>query len=94
MEKEWGKRVRLSGIYKSKECPNYEKWYDCGFNSELLFRARAKCIEFNERTYRRPESGRKACMCDSGGMILWSIRVSSYLDRFSHIQNLQTLGGE
>ena len=53
--------------YKSKECPKYEKWYDGGFGSELLFRARAKCMEVNERTYRWSESGSKVCVsCDSG----------------------------
>ena len=37
-----------------------------GFDSELLFRARAKCLEVNERTYRWSESGSEASvMCDS-----------------------------
>ena len=42
--------------YKSKECPKYEKWNDGLFESEQLFRARAKCMELNERTYKWPES--------------------------------------
>ena len=54
--------------YKSKEYPKYEKWYDGGFGSELLFRARVKCMEVNDRIYRWSESGSKACVsCDSGG---------------------------
>ena len=53
--------------YRSKERPKYEKMYDGGFGSELLFRAKPKCMEVNEKTYRRSESGSKACvMCDGG----------------------------
>ena len=46
--------------YKSKECPEYEICYDGGFGSELIFRAKAKCMcmEVNERTYRSSESWR------------------------------------
>ena len=45
------KRKSMLVWYKSKECPKYEKWYDGGFGSELLFRVRAKCMEVNKRTY-------------------------------------------
>lgn len=53
---------------KLKEFSKYDEWYDGRFGSELLFKAKAKCMKLNERTYRWSESGSKASMmCDGGG---------------------------
>ena len=53
--------------YKEKEAPAYERWYDGSLGSDLLFRARAQCMDVNERKYRWSDSGSKVCqMCDMG----------------------------
>lgn len=53
--------------YKEKETPAYESWYDGSLGSDLLFRARAQCMDVNVRNYRWSESGSKMCqMCDMG----------------------------
>ena len=53
--------------YKEKETPAYERWYDGSLGSDLLFRARAQCMDVNVRNYRWSESGSKECqMCDRG----------------------------
>ena len=65
--KEGMERKSTLVLYKSKECPKYEKWYDGEFESELLSRTKTTYMEVNERTYRYSESGSKACVsCDSG----------------------------
>ena len=51
--------------YKDKEAPAYERWYDGSLGSDLLFRARAQCMDVNARNYRWSESHSKVCqMCD------------------------------
>lgn len=53
--------------YKSKKAPQYVRWYDCRLGGDLLFQARARCINVNARNFRWSESGCKACqMCESG----------------------------
>ena len=54
--------------YKEKEAPMYERWYDGSLGGDLLFRARAQCMDVNERNYRWSESRSKVCqlMCDMG----------------------------
>ena len=53
--------------YKEKDTPAYERWYDGSLGSDLLFRARAQCMDVNVRNYRGSESGSKVCqMCDMG----------------------------
>ena len=45
----------------------YERWYDGSLGGDLLFRARAQCMDVNERHYRWFESRSKVCqMCDMG----------------------------
>ena len=44
----------------------YEKWYDGSLGGDLLFRARAQCMDVNARSYRWSESRSKVCqMCDT-----------------------------
>ncbi|XP_063877492.1 uncharacterized protein LOC135109778 [Scylla paramamosain] len=53
--------------YKEKEAPRYERWYDGSLGGDLLFRARAQCMDVNARSYRWSESRSKVCqMCDMG----------------------------
>ena len=53
--------------YKEKEAPMYERWYDGSLGGDLLFRARAQCMDVNERNYRWSESRSKVCqMCNIG----------------------------
>ena len=53
--------------YKVKEAPMYERWYDGSLGGDLLFRARAQCMDVNARNYRWSESRSKVCqMCDLG----------------------------
>ena len=53
--------------YKEKEAPMYESWYDGSLGGDLLFRARAQCMDVNERNYRWSESRSKVCqMCNMG----------------------------
>ena len=53
---------------EEKEAPMYERWYDGSLGGDLLFRARAQCMDVNERNYRWSESRSKVCqlMCDMG----------------------------
>ena len=53
--------------YREKEAPMYVKWYDGSLGGDLLFRARAQCMDVNARNYRWSESRSKVCqMCDIG----------------------------
>lgn len=53
--------------YREKEAPMYVKWYEGSLGGDLLFRARAKCMDVNARNYRWSESRSKVCqMCDMG----------------------------
>ena len=53
--------------YKRKQAPRYESWYDGSVGGDLLFRARAQCMDVNARNYRWTESGSKACQkCETG----------------------------
>ena len=53
--------------YREKEAPMYERWYDGSLGGDLLFRARAQCMDVNARNYRWSESRSKVCqMCDMG----------------------------
>ena len=53
--------------YKVKEAPRYERWYDGSLGGDLLFRARAQCMDVNARSYRWSESRSKVCqMCARG----------------------------
>ena len=50
--------------YKEKEALMYVR-YDGSLDGNLLFRARAQCMDVNARNYRWSESRRKVCqMCD------------------------------
>ena len=54
-------------LYKEKGTPRYERWCDGSLGSDLLFRARAQCMDVNVRNYRWSESGSKVCQrCDMG----------------------------
>ncbi|MPC38231.1 hypothetical protein E2C01_031736 [Portunus trituberculatus] len=45
----------------------YKRWYDGSLGGDLLFRARAQCMNVNAMSYRWSESRSKVCqMCDSG----------------------------
>ena len=51
--------------YREKEAPMYVKWYDGSLGGDLLFRARAQCMNVNARNYRWSESQSKVCqMCN------------------------------
>ncbi|MPC67146.1 hypothetical protein E2C01_061312 [Portunus trituberculatus] len=53
--------------YKEKEIPMYERWYDDSLGGDLLFQARAQCMNVNARNYRWSEPCSKVCqMCDMG----------------------------
>ena len=53
--------------YREKEAPMYVKWYDGSLGGDLLFRARAQCMNVNARNYRWSESHSKVCgMCNMG----------------------------
>ena len=53
--------------FKEKEAPMYVRWYDGSLGGDLLFRARAQCMDVNTRNYRWSESHSKVCqMCDRG----------------------------
>ncbi|MPC63568.1 hypothetical protein E2C01_057667 [Portunus trituberculatus] len=53
--------------YKEKEALMYERWYDGSLSDDLLFRARAQCMDGNARNYRWSKSLSKVCqMCDIG----------------------------
>ena len=53
--------------YREKVAPMYERWYDGSLGGDLLFRARAQCMDVNARNYRWSESRSKVCqMCDMG----------------------------
>ena len=53
--------------YREKEEPKYEKCYDGSLGGDLLFQARAQCMDVNARNYRWSESQSKVCqMCDMG----------------------------
>ncbi|MPC67802.1 hypothetical protein E2C01_061988 [Portunus trituberculatus] len=50
-----------------REAPMYEKWYDGSLGGDLLFRARAQCMDVNAKDYRWSESRSKVCqVCDVG----------------------------
>ncbi|MPC69098.1 hypothetical protein E2C01_063313 [Portunus trituberculatus] len=52
-------------LYKVKEAPMYERWYDGSLGGDL-FRARAQCMDVKARSYKWSESRSKVCqMCDS-----------------------------
>ena len=54
-------------LYKEKDAPMYERRYDGSLGGDLLFRARAQCMDVNERNNRLSESRSKVCqMCDMG----------------------------
>ena len=45
----------------------YVRWYDGSLGSDLLFRAKAQCMDVNARNYRWSESHSKLCqMCAMG----------------------------
>ena len=45
----------------------YVRWYDGSLGGDLLFRARAQCMDVNAWNYRWSESRSKGCqMCDMG----------------------------
>ena len=53
--------------YKNKKSPEYVTWYDGSLGGDLLFQARAQCMDVNARNYRWSESRSKVCqMCDMG----------------------------
>ena len=53
--------------YKEEEAPMYVRWYDGSLGSDLLFRARAQCMDVNAGNYRWSESRTKVCqICDMG----------------------------
>ena len=53
--------------YREKEAPKCVTWYEGSLGGDLLFRARAKCMEVNARNYRWSESRSKVCqMCARG----------------------------
>ena len=53
--------------YREKKVPGYERWYDGSLGGDLLFRARAQCMDVNARNYRWSESRSKVCeMCEMG----------------------------
>ncbi len=53
--------------YKEKEAPQCESWYDGSLAGDLLFQARAQCMNVNTRNYRWSESRSKVCQkCDMG----------------------------
>ena len=53
--------------YREKELPMYVRWYDGSLGGDLLFRARAQCMDVNARNYRWSESRSKVCqMYDMG----------------------------
>ncbi len=63
---EMGRKSTLEW-YKEKAAPMYERWYDGSLGGDLLFRARAQCMDVNARSYRWSESRSKVCqMCDMG----------------------------
>ena len=52
-------------LYKNKECPGKEGFYDGSWLSTLLFKARAGALELNGRTYRYNEGHIRGCqLCD------------------------------
>ncbi|XP_050694867.1 uncharacterized protein LOC126984800 isoform X3 [Eriocheir sinensis] len=53
--------------YREKEAPQCVSWYDGSLGGDLLFQARAQCMNVNARNYRWSESRSKVCqMCDRG----------------------------
>ena len=38
--------------YRKKEAPMYVRWYDGSLGGDLLFQARAQCMDVNARNYR------------------------------------------
>jgi len=54
-------------LYKAKETPRRELFFDGDLGSSLLFKARSKSLEVNSRVYRWMNEGSKLCrMCDVG----------------------------
>lgn len=52
-------------MVQGKEAPRYVKWYDGSLGGDVLFRARAQCMNVNTRIHRWSESHSKLCqMCD------------------------------
>ena len=45
------KRKKTLGWYREKEAPMYVGWYDGRLGGDLLFRARAQCMDVNARNY-------------------------------------------
>ena len=44
-----------------------QEWHDGSLGCDLLFQARAQCMDVNARNYRWSKSRRKVCqMCDTG----------------------------
>ena len=53
--------------YKMKKGPQHVRWYDGSLGGDLLFQARAQCMNVNGRNCRWSESGNKVCqMCERG----------------------------
>lgn len=53
--------------YKEKEAPKCVSWCDGSLGGDLLFQARAQCMNVAARNYRWSESHSKVCqMCDMG----------------------------
>ena len=54
-------------MYKKKERPRKELFYDRGLGSELLFKARTKSWNLNNRTHRFSDSHSRLCVsCEEG----------------------------
>ena len=53
--------------FREKEAPQCVSWYDGSLGGDLLFQARAQCMNVNARNYRWSESRSKVCQkCDRG----------------------------
>ena len=67
---DWRNRMEQKSTlewYREKEAPRYVKWYEGSLGGDLLFRARAQCMDVNARNYRWSESRSKVCqMCNMG----------------------------
>ena len=66
--KEWKQGMEnmpTLSIYREKEKPQWEEFYDGTLGSEILFKARTSSLEVNDRTYRYNELGSKTCQACS-----------------------------
>ena len=68
--RKWRMGMEVKGSlawYKMKGAPQYVSWYDGSLGGDLLFQARAQCMNVNARNYRWSDSGNKVCqMCEKG----------------------------